>query len=187
MVVSVQSSVHRYLLIASGLLGWCTEDRPRVTECLRSRSDTCHLLSVRWVPRTRRVVRRRANMNTMNRCYPHLHPFKPDTSLSIGHWQTDVANGATQMLQYNVVKNFGQVSLLADTPMWIPARSTLPAKDLKGFRRNAVSPIVAAGQLERRSRPRTAEPIATGFDDQPPRSPSTHSLTVRKKRVVVKL
>src|SRR6516162_9232844 len=90
------------------------------------------LLSVRWVPRTRRVVRRRANMNTMNRRYPHLHPFKPDTSLSIGHWQTDVANGATQMLQYNVVKNFGQVSLLADTPMWIPARSTLPAKDLKG-------------------------------------------------------
>jgi hypothetical protein len=65
----------------------------------------------------------------MNRCYPFR--FKPGTSLSIGHWQTDV-NGATQMLRYNVVKNFKPVSLLADTPMWIAARSTLPAKDLKG-------------------------------------------------------
>src|SRR5262249_16214455 len=30
-----------------------------------------------------------------------------------------------------------------------------------------------AKQLERRSRPRTAEPTATGFGEQPPRSPST--------------
>ena len=132
------------------------------------------LLGVRWVPRTSRVVRCRANMDTMNRCYPHLHPFKPDTSLSIGHWQTDVANGATQMLQYNVVKNFGQVSLLADTPMWIAARSTLPAKDLKGFRRNAVPPIVAARSNSSVAVARaSAEPTATGFGDQPPRSPST--------------
>jgi hypothetical protein len=36
------------------------------------------------------------------------------------------------MLQYDVVKNFEPASLLADTPMWI-----LPAKDLKGVRRNA--------------------------------------------------
>jgi hypothetical protein len=42
------------------------------------------------------------------------------------------------------VKIFEPVSLLADTPMWIAATSTLPAKDLKGFRRNAVPPIVAA-------------------------------------------
>jgi len=28
--------------------------------------------------------------------------------------------------------------------MWIAARSTLPAKDLKGLRLNAVPPIVAA-------------------------------------------
>jgi hypothetical protein len=66
-------------------------------------------------------------MNTMNRCYPLR--FKPGTSLSIGHWQTDVVNGATQMLRYNVVKIFEPVSLLADR------------------RRKE--------QLERRSRPRT--------------------------------
>ena len=86
----------------------------------------------------------RCYMNTTNRCYPHLHPFKSHTSVSIGHWQTDIVNGATQMLRYDVVRNFEPVSLLADTPMWIAARSTLPAKDLKGFRRNAVPPIVAA-------------------------------------------
>jgi hypothetical protein len=64
-------------------------------------------------------------------------------TLSIDHWQADVVNGATQILRYDVVKNFERVSL-PDTPMWIAARSTLPAKDLKGFRRNDVPPIVAA-------------------------------------------
>jgi hypothetical protein len=32
----------------------------------------------------------------------YLHPFKPGTSLNIGHWQTDVVNGATQMLRYTL-------------------------------------------------------------------------------------
>src|SRR5262249_20561792 len=141
------------------------------------------LLDVRWVPRTRRVVRRRANMNTMNRCYPHLHPFKPHTSVSIGHWQTDVVNGATQMLRYDVVKNFEPASLLADTPMWIAARSNLPAKDLKGFRRNAAPPIVAA----RRSNSSAA--VARAPLNRLPRGsasnlPGAHLrfLTVRKER-----
>jgi len=53
---------------------------------------------------------------------PHPHPFKSHTSVSIGHWQTDIVNGATQMLRYDVVKNFEPVSLLADTPMWIAAK-----------------------------------------------------------------
>ena len=103
------------------------------------------LLGVRWVPRTRRVVRRRANMKTMNRCYmnttnrcyPHLHPFKSHTSVSIGHWQTDIVNGATQMPRYDVVKNFEPVSLLADTPMWIAARSSLPATAATPCRRSS--------------------------------------------------
>jgi hypothetical protein len=30
------------------------------------------------------------------------HPFKPGTSLNIGHWQTDVVNVATQMLRYTL-------------------------------------------------------------------------------------
>jgi len=52
-------------------------------------------------------------------------------TLSIGHWQTHVLNGASYRLQYDVVKDFEPVSLLADTPQWIVARKTLPAKDLR--------------------------------------------------------
>jgi tripartite-type tricarboxylate transporter receptor subunit TctC len=53
--------------------------------------------------------------------------------VSIGHWQTHVLNGAAYQLQYDVVNDFEPVSLLADTPQWIVARKTFPAKDLKGF------------------------------------------------------
>ena len=121
-------------------------------------------------------------MNTMNRCYPHLHPFKPDTSLSIGHWQTDIVNGATQMPRYDVVKNFEPVSPLADTPMWIAARSTLPAKDLKGFRRNAVPPIVAARSNSSAAVARaSAEPLPRGSATNLPAA-HLRFLTVRKER-----
>src|SRR5262249_20962411 len=127
------------------------------------------LLGVRWVPRTRRVVRRRANINTMNRCYPHLHPFKSHMSVSIGHWQTDIVSGATQMLRYEVVKNFEPVSLLA-----IPRCGLLQEVVCRRPpQRRAADRRRKAKQLERRSRPRTAEPTATGFGEQPPRSPST--------------
>jgi tripartite-type tricarboxylate transporter receptor subunit TctC len=52
-------------------------------------------------------------------------------TVSIGHWQTHVLNGASYKLPYDVVKDFEPVSLLADTPQWIVARKTLPPKDLK--------------------------------------------------------
>jgi tripartite-type tricarboxylate transporter receptor subunit TctC len=52
-------------------------------------------------------------------------------TVSIGHWQTHVLNAASYKLQYDVVKDFEPVSLLADTPQWIVARKSLPAKDLK--------------------------------------------------------
>jgi hypothetical protein len=48
----------------------------------------------------------------------------------LGHWQTHVVNGATYSLQYDVVKDFEPVSLVADCPVWIVARQALPAKDL---------------------------------------------------------
>jgi tripartite-type tricarboxylate transporter receptor subunit TctC len=51
-------------------------------------------------------------------------------TVSIGHLQTHVLNGAIYQLPYDVVKDFEPVSLLADTPVWIVARKTLPAKDL---------------------------------------------------------
>jgi tripartite-type tricarboxylate transporter receptor subunit TctC len=52
-------------------------------------------------------------------------------TVSIGHWQTHVLNGVSYQLQYDVVKDFEPVSLIADTPQWIVARKTLPAKDLR--------------------------------------------------------
>ena len=52
-------------------------------------------------------------------------------TLSLGHVQTHVINAATQTLQYDVVKDFEPVSLLADTPQWIVARSAFPATSLQ--------------------------------------------------------
>jgi tripartite-type tricarboxylate transporter receptor subunit TctC len=55
----------------------------------------------------------------------------PDGYLvSIGHWNTHVVLGATMNLPYDVLSDFEPVSLLADTPIWMVARKTLPAKDL---------------------------------------------------------
>jgi tripartite-type tricarboxylate transporter receptor subunit TctC len=51
-------------------------------------------------------------------------------TLSIGQWETHVLNGATYSLQYDLVKDLVPVALLADTPQWIVAKATLPAKDL---------------------------------------------------------
>src|SRR5262245_59491878 len=48
----------------------------------------------------------------------------------LGHWATHVVNGATYRLQYDVVKDFEPVALVADCPWWIVARQALPAKDL---------------------------------------------------------
>ena len=51
-------------------------------------------------------------------------------TLIIGHWNTHVVNGATMSLPYDVLTDFAPVSLLADTPIWMVARTTLPPKDL---------------------------------------------------------
>src|SRR5215475_15544083 len=48
----------------------------------------------------------------------------------LGHWQTHVVNGATYALAFDVVKDFEPISLVADTPVWLVARQTLPAKNL---------------------------------------------------------
>jgi tripartite-type tricarboxylate transporter receptor subunit TctC len=54
-------------------------------------------------------------------------------TVSIGHNQTHVLNGAILNLSYDVVKDFEPVTLIAETPIWIVARKTLPANDLKEF------------------------------------------------------
>ena len=48
----------------------------------------------------------------------------------LGHWQTHVVNAATYSLQFDVVKDFEPISLVADCPVWFIAKKTLPPKDL---------------------------------------------------------
>jgi tripartite-type tricarboxylate transporter receptor subunit TctC len=61
------------------------------------------------------------------------HASPDGYTLSIGHVQTHVLNAATMHLSYDVVKDFEPVSLIADTPIWIISRKSLPADDLKGL------------------------------------------------------
>jgi tripartite-type tricarboxylate transporter receptor subunit TctC len=48
----------------------------------------------------------------------------------LGHWQTHVVNGATFTLSFDVVNDFEPISLIADCPMWLVGRNTLPPKNL---------------------------------------------------------
>jgi tripartite-type tricarboxylate transporter receptor subunit TctC len=64
----------------------------------------------------------------------HVARATPDGyTLALGHNQTHVINAATLKLNYDVVKDFEPVTLIADTPIWIIAKKTLPANDLKEF------------------------------------------------------
>ena len=54
-------------------------------------------------------------------------------TIVIGHNQTHVINGATQNLSYDVVKDFEPVTLIADTPLWIIAKKSLPADNYQEF------------------------------------------------------
>jgi tripartite-type tricarboxylate transporter receptor subunit TctC len=54
-------------------------------------------------------------------------------TIGIGHNQTHVLNGATQKLPYDVVKDFEPVTLIADTPIWLIARTSVPASNIKEF------------------------------------------------------
>lgn len=64
----------------------------------------------------------------------HVARSAPDGyTLSIGHVQTHVLNAATMKLDYDVVNDFAPVSLIADTPVWIVGRKTLPVDDVKGL------------------------------------------------------
>jgi len=54
-------------------------------------------------------------------------------TLTIGHWSTHVANGASYALQYDILKDFEPISLLANQWYLIVSKKTLPADDLKGL------------------------------------------------------
>jgi tripartite-type tricarboxylate transporter receptor subunit TctC len=52
-------------------------------------------------------------------------------TLVLGIWNTHVANGAIYALQYDIVKDFEPIALLADAPMLLVAHRSVPANDLK--------------------------------------------------------
>jgi tripartite-type tricarboxylate transporter receptor subunit TctC len=52
-------------------------------------------------------------------------------TLGIGHWGTNMANGAIYSLQYDLIADFEPIALIATQPFLIVARKTHPAKDLK--------------------------------------------------------
>jgi len=54
-------------------------------------------------------------------------------TLVVGIWNTHVANAAIYALQYDVVKDFEPVLLLADAPLLLVASKAVPANDLREF------------------------------------------------------
>jgi tripartite-type tricarboxylate transporter receptor subunit TctC len=52
-------------------------------------------------------------------------------TIGIGQWGTNMANGAIYPLQYDLIKDFEPIGLIASQPFLIDARKTMPAKDLK--------------------------------------------------------
>ena len=61
------------------------------------------------------------------------HAAPDGYTLSIGHTQTHVFNASILKLDYDVVTDFAPIALLADTPIWIVTRKSLPVDDVKGF------------------------------------------------------
>jgi tripartite-type tricarboxylate transporter receptor subunit TctC len=52
-------------------------------------------------------------------------------TLTVGIWNTHVANGVMYPLQYDVVNDFEPIALLADAPLLLMGKKDLPANDLK--------------------------------------------------------
>ena len=52
-------------------------------------------------------------------------------TIGIGQWGTNMANGAIYTLQYDLLKDFEPIALIASQPFLIVTRKTMPAKDLK--------------------------------------------------------
>jgi tripartite-type tricarboxylate transporter receptor subunit TctC len=51
-------------------------------------------------------------------------------TLGVGNWASYVAAGATYPVHYDLLRDLEPVAKLADTPLWIVARTSLPVKDL---------------------------------------------------------
>ena len=51
-------------------------------------------------------------------------------TLGVGNWAGYVAAGATYPVPYDLLRDLEPIAKLADTPLWIVARTSLPASDL---------------------------------------------------------
>jgi tripartite-type tricarboxylate transporter receptor subunit TctC len=61
------------------------------------------------------------------------HAAPDGYTLIVGLWNTHVANSVIYALQYDVVKDFEPIGLLADAPMLLIVRRTIPANHLSEF------------------------------------------------------
>lgn len=52
-------------------------------------------------------------------------------TIGIGHWSTHVVNGAVYQLQYDLLKDFEPVAMIATNPQLIVSKNAVPAKNLK--------------------------------------------------------
>jgi tripartite-type tricarboxylate transporter receptor subunit TctC len=52
-------------------------------------------------------------------------------TIGIGHWSTHVVNPAVYPLQYDVLKDFEPISLVANNPQLVVSKNAVPAKDMK--------------------------------------------------------
>jgi len=61
------------------------------------------------------------------------HASPDGYTIGIGQWGTNVANGAIYPLNYDLMKDFEPIGLIATQPFFIAARKDVPAGNLKEF------------------------------------------------------
>jgi len=61
------------------------------------------------------------------------HSAPDGYTIAIGQWGTNMANGAIYKLNYDLVKDFEPIGLIATQPFFIAARKDMPANNLKEF------------------------------------------------------
>ena len=52
-------------------------------------------------------------------------------TVGIGHWSTHVVNGAVYQLQYDLIKDFDPVAMIASNPQLLVTKNAVPATNLK--------------------------------------------------------
>ncbi len=61
------------------------------------------------------------------------HATPDGYTICIGQWGTNVANGAIYKLNYDLMKDFEPIGLIATQPFFVAARKDMPANNLKEF------------------------------------------------------